>query len=467
MRTTRQITVAVALALVGCKAKPEAPVPAEPAAAPEMRDAPAAPAGAPPEPDGKVSAPAEPAVTDLLPLGRPDARIKVQPPAQARYNQAKKAHKDKNREEAIALLDESLEADPSFSWAILLRARLHLQDGQKKECAALLERLLAYNFVQFAPQVERLAWLKPLRSDPGVWGPFEERMELYREAWVEALAGPGAFFIQSQYRKVEGTDIDGEPLDLRWARGVPVFWSKDLGRYLVIGEHTDVAGFLVDRKNNALVLVRWKPHEEAAAGLMGEVLVHRIDLLGAEASPRSIEIADEAEIIRAALDDDGNLLFTSLAVDEEEAIDDLEDTAEEDVTEDDEEEVDGEEVEEEEGDGEEDGEDEQEGEEVEGEEHDRVNWDKGVIDTGVLDEDAGWQLTVTLSGTDGPAAGPLVDTEEEPPAARRGGRCQWIAQGTAFCVEPTKKGGTWHNLDLHEAGAADRLTDEPIPLVQY
>ena len=207
---------------------------------------------------------------------------------------------------------------------------MHLQDGEKKECASLLERLLAYNYVQFAPQIKRLAWLKPLRSDAEAWGPFEQRMEQYRAAWVEALAGPGAFFIQSQYRKVEGADIDGEPLDLRWARGVPVFWSKSLDRYLLIGEHTDVAGFLVDRENNALVLVRWKPHEEGTAGFMGSVLAHRIDLLEAAPSPKSIEIAAEAEVIRAALDAEGNLLFTSMSVEEEEALDELEEDVEED-----------------------------------------------------------------------------------------------------------------------------------------
>ncbi|MBW2261432.1 MAG: hypothetical protein JRG91_05600 [Deltaproteobacteria bacterium] len=102
-----------------------------------------------------------------------------------------------------------------------------------------------------------------------------------------------------------------------------------------------------------------------------------------------------------------------------------------------------------------------------GEEFDRVNWEKGVIDTGVLDSHTGWLLSVTLGGTEGPASGPIVDTDEEPPGAKRGGTCYWIAQDAAFCFEPTKKGGTWHNLDLHEGGGPDRLTDEPIPLVQY
>jgi hypothetical protein len=465
MERTTLVTVVIMVALAGCKGKSEAPTPAPeaPAAAPEQ------PPAAPEEKRARTeAAPAVPAGPDLLPLGRPDARVKVQPPAQVKYNQAKKAHKAKDRQTAIQLLEESLEADPTFSWAILLRARMHLQDGEKKECAALLERLLAYNHVHFAPQIRKLAWLKPLRSDPEAWGPLEERMGLYREAWVKALAGPGAFFVQSQYRKIEGADIDGEPLDLRWARGVPVFWSKDLGRYLVIGEHTDVAGFLVDRENNALVLVRWQPHEEGTPGLMGKVLAHRIDLLEAEAAPRSIEIAAEAEVIRTALDAEGNLLFTTTSVEEEEALDDLEETVEEDVVEAEAEEA----LEEDEADeaDEEEGVDEEEevdGEEVEGEEYDRVNWEKGVVDAGVLDTDGGWLLTVTLAGTEGPDAGPLVDTDEDPPRAKRGGKCQWIAQGTAFCFEPTKKGGTWHDLDLHEAGGADRLTEEPIPLVQY
>ncbi|MBW2262823.1 MAG: tetratricopeptide repeat protein, partial [Deltaproteobacteria bacterium] len=339
MDSTRLITVAILCALVGCKDKPEAPAPTEPGAGPVEEASPAAPAEVPSAaPSAKAGEPAAPEGPKLLPLGRPDARIKVQPPAQVKYNQAKKAQKAKDRPRAIELLDESLEADPSFSWAVLLRARLHLQDGEKKECSALLERLLADNYVHFAPRIKRLAWLKPLRSDEEAWGPFEERMELYREAWVEALSGPGVFFIQSQFRKIEGTDVDGEPLDLRWARGVPVFWSKSLGRTLVIGEHTDVAGFLVDRENNALVLIRWKPHEEGASGLMGKVLAHRIDLLEAASAPRSIEIAAEAEVIRAALDGEGNLLFTSMTVDEEEALDELEETVEDDVEEDDEDE---------------------------------------------------------------------------------------------------------------------------------
>jgi hypothetical protein len=405
-----------------------------------------------PEPAARDAGP------DLIAIGTDQARVKFKSSAQVKYNQAKKAKKDDDRARAIQLLDESLAEDPTLSWAVMLRARMHLQDGEKEKCAALLERLVAYNYVHFAPQVSRLAWLKPLRGDEAVWGPFEEKMEDYRKAWIEALSGPGAFFIQSSFRKVEGTDAGGEPLDLRWARGVPVFWSKTLGRYLVIGEHQDVAGFLLDRDHDALILVRWRPLEEPEPGMMGKVLLQRIDLSTARADPRSIEIAEQAEILRFALDSEGRLLFTDLPPGQEEQEAEQEDGDEEAVEAVDEE-LD-EELEEEE--------EEEEEEEVEGLVVPAVDWEKGKVEEGVLDEQEGWLLTITLGSTQGPAPLSAVETEDEPPRAKRGGACLWIESSSALCFEPTKKGGTWHNLDLVASGAEPvRLTGEPVPLVQY
>jgi hypothetical protein len=397
----------------------------------------------------------------LRPLGREKARYKVEPPAPATYNAAKKARKDGDREKAIGLLDKAIEADPTFTWALLLRARIHLEDGQEDECMDLLEALVALNYIEFAPMLGRVAWLKPLRSDEAAWGPFADRVEAYREEWVEALEGPGAFFVQGKYSKLEAVDDSGEPIDVRWARGVPFYWSQAQGRFLPLGPYTDVAGYLVDRESSRLVLVRWKPAGGEEAGLMGEVTLHRLDLAKLEEVGKGVVVAEEADVVRLSLDADGNVLV-SIGEDGSEVLDGTEE--------------DGEEVGEEEADDEEDGE--EVDDEVDGEEADDVEdgeegvtaltWESGALGPGTLAGEGEWSLVVTLGGTDGPLQESVGGEAADAPRAKRGGECFWIQEGASFCFEPTKKGGTWHNLVLVESGSEPRtITDEMIPMVQY
>jgi len=432
MRIPAIMTFAIAASAFSCRAKESPPEPAthEPPAT-------AAPATQPPP----APVPQEPV---LVPLGRADPRTRAVQPAPLRYNAAKKADKEGDREGARKLLDEAIAADPAFTWALLLRARIALEEGDKTGCLSLLEKLLALNYVEFSREVSRLAWLKPLRADAAAWGPFQEKMELYRKAWADALAGPGAWFIQGQFRKMDQAGPDGAPLDLSFVRGAPMFWSKTLGRYLPVGRYTDVAGFLLDAEHRSIVLVRWQDHEVLSPGLMGKIRVHRIDLEALAEDGTGVEIASEAAEVRLALDGDGNALFLADRAEQAPPPAEPQDASTDagDAVED--------------------------GAESEDQAAERVNWKLGVADEGILAAQAGWQLSITLGRTKGPLPSPAPGSTGEPPKAKRGGACFWIEPSTAFCFEPTKKGGTWHNLDVVASGSDPvRLTAEPIPLVQY
>lgn len=466
MRTKRALALATILALPACKSHPppeqDDPGPAEPAATGKAKTGSAAtdlPDPAPrPDPE-QARAEQEQAAHDEGPslheLGQPRARLKVNAPAPVLYRKAKNAHRDDDDDEtARELLDEALEADPHFAWALLMRARLHLREAEKRECLADLERLVAYNYMEYAPRIRRWGWLEPLREDDELWPAFQDRMEAYRQAWIDALDGPGAFFIQSRYKKVEQTDEEGEAVDLRWKRGSLVFWSKDLDRLLVLGEPTNVAGFLHDRQNRKLVFVRWEPHPDPTAGMMGIITAQRMDLSTLETEGQPVILAAAADEARFALGEKGELLF-EMHVPPDEAIHDTVKQAETETTPKTAPEPakTGEPT---------DDEDAEEGVEV-----DALDWSSSEIEGIAMDEDRQWQLVIRLGETLGPPPVSVEDAPGEPHTVRHG-RCHYIDAETAFCFAPTKKGGTWAHLTLHPAGGDPvQLTDDPIPLVQF
>lgn len=488
--TKTALALATIIAFAACKSPPpdgrDEPDPEQPAAAEEAP----APSGAdtpadPPEQEAEAQKPTSQEGPSLVALGQPQARLKVNPPAPVLYRKAKKARKDDDDETARQLLDQALEADPHFAWALLLRARLHMDDGEKQKCLEKLERLVAYNYMEYVPRIQRRGWLEPLRQDEELWPAFQEKVEAYRQAWIEALDGPGAFFIQSQYKNVQQTDLEGEDVDLRWKRGSLVFWSKDLGRHLVLGEYTDVAGFLHDRNSGKLVFIRWDAHPDLTPGMMGVITAQRMDLTTLEMEGKPVVLAAEADEARFALAEDGQLLFqmhvpateaihdtvtdektddhpsASGEVDEQEVPEDQQAVHEDDEP------AGPEEAEEEDDDTEATDEEIEDEQEKEGVAVDAVDWSDSKIVQSTMDEDSDWLLVIRLGETQGPEPASSEDAPGDPPTVRHG-HCFYMDAETAFCFAPTKKGGTWAHLEVRPADADPvQITDEPIPLVQF
>ncbi len=416
--------------------------------------------------DGEGESPAQ-AVS--LPIGMAFPRTKPLKAAPANYRQGQMAFKKDDMETAAQYLDKALDLDPYYDYALQLRARIHAQEGEIGQAAKLMERLVAMNYIRFAPVVSKSSWFKAVRKDGEVWGQFEETMEAYRKVWVDALTGPGQVYIQSHYAKIEGqTDVGGEEIDLRFSRGAAVFWSKNSRRFLTVGEFTDVAGYLMDRERNKLILLRWRPHEEKEPGMMGRIFVSRIDLAEARVEGGSIDLAKEAEAVRMALGGAGELFFEIVGEQEEEDTGEPAGPAEESQTGEDEKAASGEKEEEEDEEASEEEEEEEEGKKEPGVPASSINWEEKKVIEGEMDADQGWTLVVTLGSTDAPPPRSIPEAAQQPPKAKRGGACAWIDEESAFCFEPTKRGGTWHDLYLHGAESGPvKLTEEWLPIVQY
>ena len=407
-----------------------------------------------------------------LPIGMAFPRTKPFKAAPANYRKGQQAFKKDDMETAAQYLDKALELDPYYEYAMQLRARIYAQEGETKQAAKLLERLVAMNYIRFAPVVSKSSWFKAVRKDSEVWEPFQETMEAYRKVWVDALTGPGEFYIQSRYAKVEGrTDMAGEEIDLRFVRGTAIFWSKNVRRFLTLGEFMDVAGYLMDRERNKLILLRWRPLEEKEPGMMGRIIASRIDLAEAKVDGGPIDLAEKAEAVRMALGGEGEVFFEIIGGGEDEETGEPGKPEEASKTGEDEAAGSGEGEEEEEADGEE-GEDEEESEDEEEKEPGvptaGIDWEEKKVIEGEMDADLEWTLVVMLGSTDAPPPQSVPEAVEKAPKARRGGACAWIDEESAFCFEPTKRGGTWHDLYLHggESGPV-KLNEEYIPIVQY
>lgn len=414
-----------------------------------------------------------------LPLGRPSPLLKQPKGVPALYRKGAIALKKGELEKAMENLDAALEEDPFYENALWKRARLHMKQEQREETLAVLERLLALNYVRYASLILKNQWLKDLRKNDELWKPFEEKMEAYRKVWSEAFTGPGAFFIQGRYHKVEQTDFSGEPADLRFVRGVAMFWSKNVKRFLTIGGNYEAAGFLFDREHNKLILVTWDSHPDAKPGALGKISTSCLDLAEVKSVGRRVALTEEAEAVRLALNKEGVLLVEVVPIEEtpsdsesiakavEKAAEEGEDSgdlkgAEAESAESKEDQKE-EEEKAKEGDSGETGEETEEETLVK-----RIDWEKGeLVDAEAADEQE-WLLVLTLGSTSGPPSGSVEEVEEAPPKAKRGGACAWIDESSAVCFVPTKKGGRWHEIELREKGGETvKLTEERIPIVQY
>jgi tetratricopeptide (TPR) repeat protein len=413
-----------------------------------------------------------------LPLGMPFPQVKQPKGVPLLYRKGSIALGKGELEEARQNLDGAISEDAFFENALWKRARLHAREGQVKETLAVLERLLALNFVRFAPLISGSGWLKDLRKDEEAWKPFEEKIEAYRRAWSEALTGPGVFFVQGRFQKVEQADLSGEPMDLRFARGIPMAWSLKVRRFLAIGGSHDVAGFLLDRERGKLYLLEWKKHPEARPGVMGETSISCLDLATMELLGGPVKLAGEADAVRLALDEEGKLLVEAVPAEEpspvadpagesgkaEEAAEGAEEAEAEEAAEElleEEKEAAPEEPAEQES--------EPSGLDESGQSRVKtIDWEKKKLLDAEAGEDQAWSLVVTLGATSGPPPESTADVKENPPKARRGGACVWLEENNALCIEPTKKGGRWHTIELRPAeGEILKLTQDYIPIVQY
>jgi tetratricopeptide (TPR) repeat protein len=420
-----------------------------------------------------------------LPLGTPFPQVKQPKGVPLLYRKGSIALNKGELDEARQNLDEAISEDPFYENALWKRARLHAREGQVTETLSVLERLLALNFVRFAPLMATSQWLKDLRGDEAAWKPFEEKIEAYRRAWSEALTGPAAFFVQGRFQKVEQTDLSGEPLDLRFVRGIPMAWSLKVRRFLAVGGSHDVAGFLLDRERKKLYLVEWKKHPEARPGVMGETAVSCLDLDAMEFLGGPVKLAADADAVRLSLDEEGKLLVEVVPAEEPSTVEDLPKAAaakepEEESVEGGKGEPDEEEAEEEaeqepleEEESVESAPQEQNGEppaadEPEGSRVKTIDWEKKELLDAEAAEDQAWALVITLGSTSGPTPESPADVAENPPKAKRGGACVWLEEDSALCIEPTKKGGRWHTIELRPAeGEILKLTPDCLPIVQY
>jgi len=461
-----------ALLAASCKKKPPETVPAgEAEKGQAAEEKPAA--------EAAQEAPAEKAEAWApLPLGRPSPFGKQPKGAMQLYRKGSVAMTKGDAASARPDIEASVKEDPFFDVALWKLAQLDAKEGKQQETLDVLERLLAFNYVRYAPLIMKTGWLKDLRATEEAWGPFEEKMEVYRKAWSEALRGPGVFFIQGRYKKIEATDLSGEPLDLTFARGTPMFWSKALKRFMPVGGSGEAAGFLFDREHARLFLVEWAPHPESLPGALGKISLSCLDLEKLELVGKPIVPAAEAEAVRAALDEDGRLLVevvapekpagTALAlapglkkaVSKALAAQPPGEASEEEPPAEEAEEGDGEAAEEPAA---------AAGELEEGETLVKaVDFEKGELVDAKAGKDEAWALVLTLGSTAGPPPASAEGIEDKLPKAARGGACVWVEEGSSVCMEPTKKAGRWYTISLRE-GAAEKivLNEEYIAIVQY
>jgi hypothetical protein len=424
-------------------------------------------------------APAEqPKAWAPFPLGRPSPLGKQPKGAMQLYRKGSVAMTKGDAAAARPDIEASVKEDPFFDVALWKLAQLDAKEGKQQETLDVLERLLAFNYVRYAPLIMKTGWLKDLRNAEEAWGPFEEKMEAYRKAWSEALRGPGVFFIQGRFRKIEATDLSGEPLDLTFARGTPMFWSKALKRFMPVGGSGEAAGFLFDRARARLYLVEWAPHPESLPGALGKISLTCLDLEKLELVGKPIVPAAEAEAVRAALDEDGRLLIEVVAPEKpsgtapalapgiKKAVSKA--LAAQPVGEAAEEEPPAEE--EAEGEGEAAGEPPAAAEELEEGETlvKAVDFEKGQLVDAEAGNDEAWALVLMLGSTAGPPPASAEGIEDKLPKAARGGACVWVEEGSSVCIEPTKKGGRWYTISLREGGGEKIvLNAEYIAIVQY
>jgi hypothetical protein len=337
-------------------------------------------------------------------------------------------------------LDAALGMEPESVTVLGLGAKVSLAEGDIEGALSFVERVAAVDHVAFRKDVLGAKWLGPLEEDGERWKELERRAEAYRDAWADALAGPGAFFVRGCFSKLEQVGIDGEKVDLTFSRGMVMFWSASSGRYLPLGQERDVAGYIVDV--GKLYVVRWSPDEEARPGAMGRVVVSRIDLDTMVEDAKPVEVAEWATTVRLAIDDEGVLVGVEAAVVDLDAGTEPPEAPMELF---------------------------------------RVDWDEGraapVVERAEEpdedwddDDEEGppeWRLTVALGETEAlrlaPPASHPVELE-----ARRGGSCVVIDWKRALCFIPTKLGGRFLDLELREQGKDPvKLNADYFPVVQY
>ena len=230
-------------------------------------------------------------------------------------------------------------------------------------------------------------------------------------------------------------------------------------------------------------MVEWAPHPESVPGAIGKVSLSCLDLEKLESVGKPIVPAAEAEAVRAALDEDGQLLVEVVAPEKPSgtglalapgikkavtkalAAQPLGEAPEEG-------EAAEEEPPEEEAEGEAEAQEEakDEGEKLaEGETLVKaVDFEKGELVDAKAGNDDAWALVLTLGSSAGPPPVSAEGIEDKLPKAARGGACVWVEEGSSVCIEPTKKGGRWYTISLREGGGEKIvLNEEYIAIVQY
>lgn len=155
---------------------------------------------------------------------------------------------------ARAQIQEALEADPTLPEAHYNLARALSREGDQAAAADALVKAMQVCF-PCTTQMEQEADLEALRHSDQ-WQRVQESRTLYQGAWERALDSPGVFLLLGQGRMVRDKTWGSVEKDRR-DRGRVCFYHAATDRLLPLGLGRDVAGFVLDRDNDALHALKW------------------------------------------------------------------------------------------------------------------------------------------------------------------------------------------------------------------
>ncbi len=163
----------------------------------------------------------------------------------------KKKKPDKAREK----FEEALGLAPDHAAAAYNLASLLALGGEHAAAVEALESAFKASFPRFGSRLDEDEDFQTLRESPQ-WDKVLALKKLYKDAWVRALASPGAFVLAARKSKVmDETGMVAFDEDLR--RGSLFFFHMETERFLPLDEGRNAAGFVLDRAGKRVYVLTW------------------------------------------------------------------------------------------------------------------------------------------------------------------------------------------------------------------
>lgn len=201
----------------------------------------------------------------------------------------KKKKPDKAREkfeEALALAPDHAAAAYNLAAALCLA-------NEPEAALEPLETAFKVNYPRFGARLDGDEDFQALKESPQL-DKVEAMKKLYRDAWVRALASPGAFVLAARKSKVmDETGMVAFDEDLR--RGSLFFFHLATERFLPLDDGRHAAGFVLDREGQRIHVVSWTRMTAETDIVPSQFAGLRIDSLGlADLSQWSVKVPKRA-----------------------------------------------------------------------------------------------------------------------------------------------------------------------------